>query len=356
MRQQDLSQQLQQRVQDAAERRKPLRLCGGGSKARWGRSTEGAELALAEHRGVIDYEPTELVISARAGTRIAEIEAVLAGEGQMLGFEPPAFAGRATLGGTLAGNFSGPRRPYAGAARDFVLGTRVLNGRGEDLRFGGSVMKNVAGYDLSRLMCGAWGTLGVLLEASLKVLPCPEQQATLVLDGLSARAALDYLHRWKAQPLPISASCFLADRLLVRLSGTERALLQGARVIGGSPMAEDQAAGFWLDLKEQRLDFFQGEGTLWRLSVASNEDPAVDGVASLMEWGGALRWLYSDEPAETLRERVRRVGGHALRLDANAAEQPFQPLSAPLQALHQRLKQAFDPYAILNPGKIYADL
>ncbi len=308
---------------------------------------------MAAHRGVVSYEPTELVLTARAGTPLSEVAATLRESEQMLAFEPPHFGERATLGGAIASGLSGPSRPYAGAARDFVLGVVCINGQGEKLSFGGQVMKNVAGYDVSRLMAGAMGTLGVLLEISLKVLPQPASELTLAL-SMAADEALSIMNSWAGQPLPISAACHDGDVLRVRLAGSDHGIRSAREKIGGEEIADGD--DFWTDLREQRLAFFADDAPLWRLSV-----PAAAPLSSLsgkwlLDWGCAQRWLISDLPAQTMREAASAVGGHALLFrggDRNG--EVFHPLAAPVAALHRRLKHAFDPKGILNPGRMYRE-
>jgi glycolate oxidase FAD binding subunit len=347
---QNISLQLQERVNQARETGTALCIRGGGSKAFYGREPSGEPLLVGPHSGIVNYEPTELVITARAGTSLTEIEQALAAQGQMLPFEPPHFGETATLGGTVACNLSGPRRPYAGAARDFVLGSRVLNGRGELLSFGGEVMKNVAGYDVSRLMCGAMGTLGVLLEVSLKVLPRPQTELTLVYQT-ELNEALEAMHDWAQKPYPVSASCFDGNLMTIRLSGEERAV-QAARKLMGGDIHED-GESFWHKLREQEHGFFRSSKPLWRLSLASDAPtPELPGKW-LYEWGGAQRWLISEAPAALIREAASSAGGHASLYRNAQRNHVFQPLPASLMRIHQRLKQAFDPDGLFNPGRIY---
>ncbi len=348
----DHSEALQARVREALASNTPLCLKGSGSKAFYGRQPQGEALSCRQHHGIVNYAPTELVITARAGTPLAAIETALAENGQMLPFEPPHFGPQATLGGTLACNLSGPRRPHAGAARDAMLGCKLINGRGEILHFGGEVMKNVAGYDVSRLMCGALGTLGLLLDISLKVLPRPEQETTRVLECDPA-TALDRLHRWARQPLPISATCHVDGQLYVRLSGSAEAIAASAPAIGGEtvPGHED----FWRQIKEQQHPFFNDERPLWRLSLPSDTPPLALEGQWLYEWGGAQRWLLSPLPADTIRQAAAGVGGHATSYRRGPRDQAFQPLPAALLKYHQRLKQAFDPQGIFNPGRLYPE-
>ncbi|MBK8638941.1 MAG: glycolate oxidase subunit GlcE [Chromatiaceae bacterium] len=373
---QDLTQMLAERVAAAQGAGRPQRIQGGGTKAWLGRTVEGETLEVAGHRGILSYEPTELVITARAGTPLAEIKVALAERGQWLAFEPPHFDVRpnpdgrpgadATLGGIIACGLSGPARPYAGAARDFVLGVRIINGRGEVLRFGGEVMKNVAGYDLSRLMVGAQGTLGVLLEVSLKVLPRPATDLTLALE-LTAGEAIDRFNRWAGQPLPLSAACHDGERAYVRLAGSEAAVQAARARLGGE--AVGAGADFWRGVRELSHAFFRNPAPLWRLSLppTAPHDPSLG--PHFIDWGGALRWVQSEHP---LWPVAQAAGGHAtcygrrpagqpgLQVSGQAGDPPggqvFQPLPPALLALHQRLKAALDPRGILNPGRLYRDL
>ena len=348
----DASADIQARVVDAIERGAPLALVGGGTKHFLGREAQGEPLELGGHRGVIDYHPEELVLTARAGTPLSELKALLAEHGQMLAFEPPHFGTAATLGGTIAANLSGPRRAYAGAARDFVLGIRIVNGRGEILRFGGEVMKNVAGYDVSRLVTGAMGTLGVILDVSLKVLPRPRETITLV-QSLAPRAAVENLCRWAAAPLPISASCIEGEHLYVRLSGTASALAKARTIIGGE--VPENADMFWLEVREQQRPFFGGDAPLWRISVPPAAMLDLPGE-HVIEWGGALRWLKSDAPAATIRAVAAKHGGHAMLFRSPArSSEPYHPLPEPLMQLHKRIKAAMDPHGIFNRGRMYAE-
>lgn len=355
----DISQQLQQQIAQACEQASALRIVGGNSKAFYGRVDDrllSAEtLNVSGHRGVLSYEPTELVITARAGTPLAEIEKLLDDNSQMLAFEPPAFAESATIGGTIACNLSGPRRAYAGAARDFLLGCKIINGKGEIMSFGGEVMKNVAGYDVSRLMAGALGTLGVLLEVSLKVLPKTEMEKTQCFH-CSSIEALNKIHQWSQTPLPISASSFHDSVLRVRLSGAAKAVQTARNIVGGESI--DNAEQYWHQLKEQNLDFFATEKPLWRISMASDIETftADDDSNFLYEWGGALRWLKTEAPAGIIQQAAADVDGHAILFRHPEQQTCFQTLSPGLLRIHKNLKHGFDPKNILNPGKLYPEL
>ncbi len=338
----------------AAARRAPLRLRGGGSKDFYGGAPRGALLDTRGYAGIVDYEPTELVATARCGTPLAELEETLAREGQMLAFEPPRFGGAATLGGCIAAGLSGPRRAAAGAARDFVLGARLLDGQARDVSFGGRVMKNVAGYDVSRLLAGSLGTLGLILEVSLKVLPRPAAELTLRLELPEAKA-LESLNRWAGSPLPISASAWRDGELSLRLSGAQSAVRAAAQKLGGEALAGEAALEFWSGIREHAHPFFSGDAPLWRLSVPSNCAPVALPGAQLIEWGGALRWLRAGTQA-AVRAAAASAGGHAtLFRGGDKAAGVFAPLAPALLRLHRELKAAFDPAGIFNPGRLHPD-
>jgi glycolate oxidase FAD binding subunit len=350
---------VEDRIRAAAADRRPLRIHGGGTKDFYGDALDGEPLDVRPVAGIVSYAPGELVLTARAGTRLAEIEDALAMHGQMLAFEPPHHGDATTLGGIVATGFSGPRRPHAGAARDFVLGTRVVDGTGTSLAFGGQVIKNVAGFDVSRLMTGALGTLGVITEISLKCLPRPKVETTRVVQCDGPRA-LQLMNEWGGKALPISATCFHRDELHVRLSGASAAVTSPAPVIGGDEIDGTQ---FWRALRDQTLDYFRpaagADATLWRLSVRSTAPWTAFAGDTLVEWGGAQRWLVCTTPLEpaSVREWASRHGGHATLFRAPDKQAgTFHPLPAPLQSLHERLKQVFDPHRILNPGRMYATL
>lgn len=347
----DQSQRLIDRVKSATA---PLCIRGGGSKDWYGNAPRGEVLDTRDHTGIVAYEPSELVISARCGTPLAEIEAALAAKGQCLPFEPPRFAAASTIGGVVAAGLSGPRRVSAGALRDYLLGLKLLDGRGRELVFGGQVMKNVAGYDVSRLMAGSLGTLGVLLEVSLKVLPLPVASATLCFETTQAEA-LERLNCWANQPLPIAASCWYDGILTLRLAGARAAVEAAKPKLGAGGMA---AEGFFDDLRDQRLPFFAAE-TLWRLSLPPTAPPLDLPGEQLIEWRGGLRWLKSEASAETIRAAAAAAGGHATVWRApdelKRRVGAFAPLPEPLMKLHKNLKAAFDPKGIFNPGRLYPE-
>jgi len=350
----DPVQHIADTIRAAADAKRPLNICGSGSKAFYGNAAVGEALDVTSYRGIIEYEPTELVITARAGTPLAEIEKAMHEQGQMLGFEPPHFGGNPTLGGCIAGGLSGPRRPYAGSARDFVLGLRILDGRGTDLRFGGQVMKNVAGYDVSRLMTGSLGTLGVILEVSLKALPLPPAEMTLCREQTQAEA-LTLMNEWAGKPLPITATCHVDGRLYVRLAGASPAVHSAAAKLGGETVTD--GAALWQGIRDQRNAFFSGDAPLWRLSLSSTTSELQVPGLQLIEWGGALRWLRTDSDAMSVRKMARSGDGHAtLFRGSDTRTGAFHPLPSAMLKLHKRVKQAMDPAGILNPGRMYQEL
>jgi glycolate oxidase FAD binding subunit len=345
-------------IRQAGESR-PLRLRGGGSKDFYGQALEGEVLDTRGFSGIVAYEPSELVITARCGTSLAEVEAALRERGQMLTFEPPHFAqfgsGSSTLGGAVAAGLSGPGRQAAGALRDFVLGVKIMDGRGGVLSFGGQVMKNVAGYDVSRLMAGSLGTLGIILEASLKVLPFPVAEATLRVE-LPEDRAIEQLNRWGGKPLPISASAWNDGTLGVRLSGAAAAVGEATKKIGGERVESEKALRFWNGIREQTDRFFSNDAPLWRLSVPSTTPPLKLQGEQLIEWGGALRWLHSHADARTVREAARRAGGHAtLFRGGDKSVGVFQPLAPAMMKIHRQLKAEFDPRGVFNRGRMYPE-
>ena len=349
----DSRQQLQDQVKQHLSDKRPLYIQGGGSKKFLGYGVEAAKLDVTSHCGIIHYEPTELVITARCGTKLSEIETALAEHNQMLAFEPPHFSANATLGGCIATGLSGPRRPFTGSARDFVLGMSIINGKGEIGKFGGEVMKNVAGYDVSRMMVGSLGTLGVILDVSLKVLPKPEAEITVSYE-LTERAAISRVNKFCASPLPITATCFDGHRLYLRLSGTNASVNAAKTQLGGEVL--DNATDFWLKLREQSHSFFKSDKPLWRLSLAPATPPLELEGKQLHEWRGGQRWLVSSLSAKRIREKMTSLNGHAtLFKNAGTNEPIFHPLQGKLHELNINLKLAMDPDCIFNPGRMYED-
>ncbi len=357
---------LQLQVQEALLQKQALTIKGSGSKNFFGGLIKNnlTPLSVIKHCGVVNYEPKELVITARAGTSLAAIQSLLAEQGQMLAFEPPAFSEQATLGGTIACGLSGPRRPYAGSARDFVLGSKIINGQAEILHFGGEVMKNVAGYDVSRLMVGALGTLGLILEVSLKVLPLPEQEISLTLE-YPVNEAIEQMNKWSATPLPISAACYDGANLYIRLSGAAAAVSAGSKRIGGDIIADGKA--FWYSVRELRHGFFNSDKFLWRLSLPSDTPYIELPGKQFIDWGGALRWYIANtDDNQDLFSIITRHGGQVSLFRASADNtaknnylrhnDAFHPLSTALLDLHKQLKHAFDPQGIFNPGRLYREL
>lgn len=350
----DLREQLQAQVRDAVDAGRPLEIRGGGTKVFYGREPGGGELLdTGGHRGILDYEPSELVITARGGTPLAEVERVLADAGQMLPFEPPYFGPDATIGGAVAAGLSGPGRPWRGAVRDVLLGVRLIDGRGRDLRFGGQVMKNVAGYDVSRVMAGAMGTLGVLLEVSIRLVPRPRTERTLAMD-LAPDASRALLRELRSRPVPLSGACHTRDRLYLRLAGHDSVLDAFHRERGGEWFADGER--FWRELRDHALPFFSVDRPLWRLSLPPDTAPLALADDWLVDWGGAQHWVRSSAPADAIRDAATDLGGHAtlFRHAGKAGDtEVFQPLGGPLGGLHRRLKAVFDPDGILNRGRMY---
>jgi glycolate oxidase FAD binding subunit len=347
----DDSERLVAEISQARADGTPLKIRGGNSKAFLGRPVQGKPIDTRSHRGVLSYDPTELVITARAGTPVAELNAVLDAAGQMLPCEPPAFDGTATVGGMVAAGLAGPRRPWSGSVRDFVLGCRVITGEAKHLRFGGEVMKNVAGYDVSRLLAGSFGCLGLITEVSLKVLPKPRALGSLTLD-LSADEALRELSAWRRAALPISGAAHVDGRLYVRLEGGTGSVASALDRIGGSELD----SRFWDALREHRLAFFDDPRPLWRLSLPNGSPLVRLPGDTLLDWAGAQRWLKSDAPAVTIRQIAHAAGGHASCFTPRVDAEPFTPLPQALLRFHQQLKQHLDPRGLFNPGRLYAGL
>ena len=392
----DNSAALVEQVKLAVEQQTPLTIVGGNSKAMLGQrplhaegsaaasaatSAAATELSTRSHQGIINYDPTELVVSVRAGTRMTDLVAVLDEAGQMLPFDPPQIEG-STIGGVLACGLSGPRRPFNGSARDYVLGARVINGQAQDLSFGGQVMKNVAGYDVSRLQVGAWGTLGVLLDVSMKVLPKPEMELTLQMSceahDLQAFAPL------MRKPLPLSGAMQIGDARYLRLSGSEAAVQSAAAELGGEVLPDNS---IWASVRDHDHPFFgtayknsakdktekgleekhlnnadaQQSQTLWRISVADYAPELALSGEYLYEWAGAQRWLLTSQPSTDIFKVVQAAGGHATRYSlSHTPSQPdepaFQPLSGGMQRLQKRVRDSFDPQRLFNRGRFHPEL
>ncbi len=355
----DLSDNLREQVSQAFKTKTPICITAGKSKSFYGNKVNAQEINVTDHKGITEYQPSELVVTVRGGTLLSELEVDLKANKQMLAFEPPQHSDNTTIGGAIACGLSGPRRVACGSARDFVLGTTIINGKAEQLRFGGQVMKNVAGYDASRLMVGAQGTLGILLDISLKILPISETEITLKL-STDLNTSIKHIQKWLKQGLPISASCHLNNTLTLRLSSTHSAVKKSVSLINTSFNTEEINNDFWLSIKNQSHSFFSKENisdneNLWRCSHQANTDFYGDIENQLTEWNGALRWIKSDQP---LYNEAEMHNGHATLYPvnkSNLATDLFHPLQPGLMKIHQRMKQAFDPENILNPGRLYTD-
>ncbi len=348
----DIAAALSESIRRAAAERAALAITGGDTKAFYGRSTDGEPLSIAGHRGIVAYDPSELVVVARAGTPLAEVETALAANGQQLAFEPPRLGPASTLGGVVASGLSGPRRPFAGAVRDCVLGATILDGHGRQLRFGGQVFKNVAGFDLFRLMAGALGVLGVILEVSIRLAPAPRREAALALETPSADARRK-LAELMRRPVPLSGAFHDGRQLHLRLSGGEAGVEAISRELGG----ESEDLAFWDAVRDLRHPALAGDGPLWRLSLPQSAPIPPVGEALAWDWAGALVWMRSDLAPEQIWRGAGAAGGHAtLFRGASGGAEVFQPLAPAMLALHQRLKAALDPAGVLNPGRLYGAL
>jgi glycolate oxidase FAD binding subunit len=339
----------------AASREQPLRIRGGGSKDFLGGPLDGHVLDVGAYRGIVAYDPAELVITVRCGTPLADVEATLAEQGQMLGFEPPHFGPGATVGGCIASGLSGPRRMQAGAVRDFLLGIKLLDGAGEVCNFGGRVMKNVAGFDVSRMLAGSFGTLGVILEASLKVLPLPVVETTLRF-SMDQGQALDSLNRWAGLPLPISASAWCDGQLRLRLSGSTASVAAARASLGGDSVDKAEADAWWAGLREQHAVFFSGPAPLWRLSLPSTAPPFPLGEG-LVEWGGSQRWLRGSHLLQDIREQAAKAGGHATLFrgatEAQRVAGVFHPLAPALLTIHRHVVDALDQRGVFSTSRLF---
>ena len=340
-------------IRQAAATRSSLNIVGGDSKHFLGVTEAADTLCIQPYSGIINYQPTELVVTVRAGTRLQDLNTALAAEGQMLAFEPPEFGGT-TIGGALATGFSGPRRPFSGSARDFMLGVRLINGHGHDLKFGGEVMKNVAGYDISRLQVGAYGTLGLLLEASLKVLPIAECECTLH-HSLVTEHDVSALIKLRRQPLPLSAGMVIDRDQYIRLSGSASAVQATVRELGGEQVEDGYQ--LWAAVKDLRHPFFDNTRTLWRLSVSEFAPAIALNGDWLMDWCGAQRWLKTDAPAAEVFAATAAVGGHATRFaSTDNPDAVFQPLTGAMRHLQKRVRDSFDPHRVFNRNRFHAEM
>lgn len=347
----DLSEQLVERVQSAFTRGEQLNITGNGTKTFMGRKQEGHAFDIAGHTGVVSYNPAELVMIARSGTTIEEINHTLAESGQILPCESP-LNGNATLGGVMACNQSGPARPWRGGIRDCVLGLHMINGKGEYLRFGGQVIKNVAGYDIARLQAGAMGSLGVLTEISFKVIPKPAAQQTIAVP-LAAEEALDRMNATLSQSMPLSGAFWCAGKMYLRFSGASQAVRAATQAYDGDSIPDE--IELWSQLNEKTLEFFTPNKPLWRFSIKPTAQHFLPEGDWLIDWAGAQRWLCGDYPIEELREYARASGGQVelYRGGDRQGEVMHQP-DPVTKDLLIRMKNAFDPKGIFNPGRLYS--
>lgn len=354
-----LTNEIVSSVKAAYSTQTPLNIEGAGTKSFLGHQANNATpLSVTGHRGIIEYDPAELVLVARAGTPLKEIEALLRKNKQMLGFEPPFVDEGATLGGAVAAGLAGPRRAYSGGVRDFILGASFVNGKGETVTAGGKVMKNVAGFDLFRPMARSMGTLGVLLKIALRLLPMPEAEKTLLHEESDERQALEKMNMWPCETQAISAACWDGLHIRIRLSGSPSGIEHARAHIGGEYI-NDKACGddkdYWQDLNNFKLDFFQQAGRLWRISVAPLSEQLGNYPSQIIDWGGAQRWLKSDESPASIRSRTAQLGGHAECFSEDPTVATFHPLEGTVLAVNQRFKNALDPAGILNPGRLHPE-
>ncbi|MEX2366043.1 MAG: glycolate oxidase subunit GlcE [Pseudohongiellaceae bacterium] len=352
---------LQEQIQQAHAEKTPLVIKGNSSKSFYGYPVNGTRLNTAIHSGIIAHEPEELILTARAGTTLEEIEQTLAAHRQILACEAPRF-GNATFGGMIAAGLSGPGRVFYGSIADHILGCSIINGRGELLRFGGKVMKNVAGYDISRLMCGSMGCLGLIVEATVRIAPAPQAERTFRFT-LQQNQVAAFINNLQASAYPVTASCHDQELLYVRFSGTTKQIGQLHRNLHQDfafiEHAEDSDSSFWQHMRDQELDFFQSRQNIWRLSLPPAAPATQLPGATLIEWNGALRWLKSDAPAEDVFRQAAALNGSACLFRTQHRRRQtslFQPLPAALMQWHRELKRALDPELIFNRGRMYQDL
>ncbi len=358
----DISKHLQTQVQQAYAERQNLDIQNANTKNFLGYKVQGQTLNIQEHQGIIDYQPTELTLKARAGTSLQEINELLAKHQQKMGFNPPQFSRDSTLGGTVACQQSGPQAPFNGSVRDAILGIRILDGQGNILKFGGQVMKNVAGYDVSRFMSGSFGTLGILLDITFRLHPTPIKQITLSRD-IDSAPALEILSDWIRQSVPISAACHVDQQLMIELTGTEKSLQQYSALQDVRAIDHDLAQEFWSSVRDHRHPFFRTlalSQNLWRIIVPATTTPSTLSGDWFYDWAGSQRWFITEEPAEKIRAWTKQASGYATLFRAGDPQlvppHIFEPLPTALSSLHQRIKSRFDPGLILNRGKMYPEL
>jgi glycolate oxidase FAD binding subunit len=352
----NLEEDLQSQIELVSANGAPVKIIGGNSKAFYGHAVDALDIDVSGHSGIVDYDPAELVITLRAGCKLKEVESLLAEKSQMFGFEPPHFGDEATIGGMVASGLTGPRRAFSGAIRDFILGVKLLNGRGEIVNFGGRVIKNVAGFDVSRLMVGALGTLGILLEVSIRVIPKFEAETTLLFEHSDAQAHIDWINQQRRLPYPISASVWYQGQTKIRLSGSQQGIDSACQDLGGDNKIESDET--WSGLKEQSHSFFGQVKTIARVSVPSVEPDFLTAESQLIEWGGAQRWIEAPQARlDQLKQQAQYHRGTvcAYRGYDSHVDMFHSPTEA-IMALHRNLKSSFDPAGIFNPGRLYAGL
>ena len=351
----DFKKDLVATIQQANANKKALNLVGNETKEFYGREPVGEKLCLREYSGLVEYQPTELVLTARSGTLLTDINSTLADNGQILGFEPPIFSGKATLGGTIATGLAGPRRPYSGSVSDFILGVKILNGKGEIVSFGGQVIKNVAGFDISRLMAGSLGCLGVILEVSMKVVPKAEKETTIIFDNHSQKAFIELMKSLALKPLPISASSWFNNQTRIRISGTRSGVQSAIDEIGGDKI--DTNEDYWQSLKNYKHEFFDSKKAIIRGSLPQGCDAICDDIPQLIDWGGGVRWIIDQDNRSNFLSELDRHGGYATVFrNGDRSDEVFSKLPEELMKYHQRLKREFDPNGIFNPGRMYKGL
>jgi len=347
-----IEDELREQVSVVAANGGEIQIIGGGSKGFYGEAIEALPVDVCAHSGVIDYDPAELVITLRSGCKLVDVQALLAGNGQMFGFEPPCYSGEATIGGMIASGLAGPRRAYAGGIRDFVLGVKILDGRGEFLNFGGRVIKNVAGFDVSRVMVGALGTLGIILEVSIRVVPVVETEATIVFQHPGVDEHIRWINELGSRPLPLSASLWHNGLSRIRLSGSEQGVSHALQQLGGDNCEYD-----WAAIKEQKHDFFADGEAITRVALPPASADQLDNENQLIEWSGAQRWLSGEVDIPALRDQVaeQKAAVCAFR-NHDRSVAVFHPLKAAMLKLQRNLKSSFDPAGIFNPGRLYPGL
>lgn len=354
----DLSENLQQQVKEAIASCTPLFIHGGKSKEFYGNTVEATPLDISQHTGVVSYEPTELCITVSAGTKLIDIEKLLSDHQQVLPFEPPLYTNDATIGGAIATGISGPRRAYTGSVRDAILGVQMINGEGEIVNFGGQVMKNVAGYDLSRLMVRSQGTLGVILNVSLRLLPKPAQDITLSFDA-PAEQALSYFQDLRTQQLPITATAWHDNQVYLRLSASQATLDACQEKLHIEKLDTNN---LWQDIRDHKHNFFKSfDRPLWRISLPlASENLSTIDAQQFIEWNGAQRWLSSNAPSNIIQSLIAKHGGHATLFKSNTIKTSdaavFPTLDPILLKIHKQLKTKMDPHEIFNPNRIYQGL